>query len=380
MGSSDGAAPGPPGAGHGAGNGARTATWATPIDDGALAQKLGVSLDAVQLTRSIGVVDLHIEPFLTHRLWGTDLHERRGGISWAGRFFGHLDFPRMAEGGLAAGMWSITTHPFRSAGDRWLAFQENLSALRGLLADTGGAYRAVRNATEMKQALEAGAHAAIISVQGGNALQGAPDGPRSVPDNWLVRVTLVHLTNSVFGTTSSPLALWRRGQGLSPRGREFVEQLDSARVFVDLAHINPAGFWDAVAVHDRSLPLLVTHTGVQGVTPSWRNIDDEQIRAVADTGGTVGVIFADQFIRRRGSRTDGRLVVAHMKHIIDLVGDEFVSIGSDYDGAITPPADLRSGEAYPRLVQYMLDAGFTEARIERILRDNFLRTFQHLRG
>ena len=74
-------------------------------------------------------------------------------------------------------------------------------------------------------------------------------------------------------------------QGLTDRGREYVRRLNDARVFVDLAHVSREGFFDAVAVHDRSQPLIVTHTGVAGVHPHWRNLDDEQLRAIADTGG-----------------------------------------------------------------------------------------------
>jgi len=293
--------------------------------------------------------------------------------------FGHLDFPRIRRGGLTGGMWSITTNPFAPSSQRWRAFEENLRDLKGLLASTGGEFRVVRDFAQWEHARKEGAHGCLISIQGGNALSGAPDGLLSIVDDDLVRVTLVHLTTSCYGSTSSPLALWTRGKGLTPRGRELVSELNERRIFVDLAHINPAGFWDAVEAHDPGHPLLVTHTGVCGVKPHWRNIDDDQIRAVADTGGTIGVIYEHTFLRPRGAENHGRLVIAHMQHIIDVVGDEFVSIGSDYDGAITPPPDLRSGESYPRLVQYMLDTGWSPERIQRILGGNFLRTFQMIR-
>jgi membrane dipeptidase len=158
-----------------------------------------------------------------------------------------------------------------------------------------------------------------------------------------------------------------------------VRALNEERVFVDLAHIHPDGFWDAVEVHDKTQPLIATHTGVLGVTRHWRNLDDRQIKAIADTGGTVGIIYAANFLETKGGPRDAQMVVEHMRHVVDLVGEDFVSVGTDYDGMITPPVDLRSGDSYPRLAQAMLDRGWSGARIQKILGGNFLRAFGMLR-
>jgi membrane dipeptidase len=342
-----------------------------------LAERLGVSQEAVELVRSSETIDLHLEPYLTHRLFGYDLLRRHAPPPGLLARFGHLDVPRLRDAGLAGGMWSITTNPFRTAAGRWKAFEENLERLTGLLASTDGVVERVRTLAEYRAARGRGAHAAFLSVQGGNAFAAAPDGMASVRDQAIVRVTLVHLTNSCFGATSSPLSGW--GSGLTSQGRSHVEDLNANRVFVDLAHIDRQGFWDALEVHDPSQPVLVTHTGVDGILPHWRNLDDAQIKAVAQTGGTVGIIFARQFLRRRGAPDTSEMVVEHLAHIVDVAGDEFASLGSDYDGAILPPPDLRSGDAYARIVQGMLDRGWSEERIGRILGGNYLRALEMLR-
>jgi membrane dipeptidase len=349
------------------------------LDEAELAERAGVSREAVAFLYGSEVIDLHLESFIPTRLWGYDLGQRHHPPPFGGRFFGQLDFPRALRGGLTGGMWSVTTNIARRAKGRLELLVANFEHLRRCMEATGGAMRVVRTYAEYQRARREGAHAALLCIQGGNALAGAPDGPAAVPDRLLTRVTLVHLTDSCYGTTSSPLRI-RRKQGLTDRGRELVRQLNAERVFVDLAHIDVPGFWDAVQVHDRSQPLLVTHTGVDGVCDMWRNIDDDQIRAVADTGGTIGIIFQADFLKRRGGPRDGRMVIEHMQHIIDVVGDEFVSLGSDYDGLIVPPPDLRDGElGYARLVQYMLERGWRDERIQRILGGNFLRTLQMLR-
>ncbi len=349
------------------------------VDDiGTVARRLGVSTEAVELARRSDLIDLHIDTFIPVRLFGYDPGQRHREGLFGGRFFGHLDVPRALSAGLTGAMWSMTTNPFRSAKGRWRTFEHNLAALTGWI-ERQPRLQVVRNLTEYRAAREGGRHACLLAVQGGNCFDGAPESVASVPDQMITRVTVVHLTHSRLGVASTPIPTWRRSKGLTPDGRRFIEILNAERVFVDLAHIHPDGFWDAVDAHDKTQPLIDTHTGVKGVTPMWRNLDDAQLKAIADTGGTVGVIFASHFLRGEHGYSDGRMVLAHLEHIINVVGEDFASLGSDYDGAIIPPADLRTAEAYPRLVQYMLSAGWSSDRIGKILGGNFLRAFGHLR-
>jgi membrane dipeptidase len=333
----------------------------------------------VQLARACELVDLHVDTFIPQRLWGYEPLERHRGGPLGRHFFGHLDVPRMLDGGLDGAMWSITTNPFRPAAARWRAFEENLAALRALIARSSGRLAEVQTRAEYDRVRTRGAHAVLLAIQGLNAVEAAPGGVLSLPAAGIVCATLVHLTNAAYGATSSPLGALRRAKGLTAAGREAVAQLNACRIFVDLAHIHERGFWDAVAVHDASQPLIVTHTGVSGVRPHWRNLTDAQIKAVADTGGTIGIIFSEQFLRRPGGPRDGGMIVDHIAHVMRVAGEDFVSLGSDFDGAITPPADLASADCYPRLVQHLLDRGLSDRQIEKILGGNFLRAFGLLR-
>jgi membrane dipeptidase len=346
-----------------------------------LAASQGVSLEAAELMCESDVIDLHIDTFIPPRLplVRYDLMKQHDRVLLGGRFFGHLDIPRVLASGLSGAMWSITTNPFRRASRRWVLFQRNLERLRAMVASTEGRFEIATSASEYRAARARGAHVVLVSIQGGNALEAAPGWLDAVPDSPVVRVTLVHLTNAAYGITSSPLRLWKGKQGLTEDGRAFVRHLNEKRVFCDLAHINARGFWDAVEVHDKSLPLIATHTGVTGVKPHWRNLDDAQVRAIADSGGVVGIIFAQNFLRPRGGENDVGIVVAHMEHVMKVGGAQAVALGTDYDGAIIPPRDLRSGMAYVRLVQRLLDRGHPKDRIRGFLGGNFLRSFERLR-
>jgi membrane dipeptidase len=351
----------------------------TIADAPTLAARLGCSTEAVELTRASDVIDLHLDTFIWCRTVGYDVFARHAGGPFGRRFGGHVDLPRLRDGGLTGGMWSITTNPFRTASRRSRIFSDNLSALRRMIAESNGAFVELHGLAGYAAARARGAHAVWIAIQGLNALEAAADGIASIPDDCVVRATLVHLTNSVYGGTSSPFGRARADRGLTPAGRDAVRAMNARRMFVDLAHIHEKAFWDAVALHDRSQPLIATHTGVYGVRPHWRNLTDAQVQAIADTGGVVGIIYAQEFVQRRGGPTDAAMLVEHLEHIVQVAGEDVPAIGSDYDGMIVPPPDVPGADSYPKLVQHMLDRGWKDERIRKVLGTNFLRTLGRLR-
>ena len=340
-----------------------------------IASELGVSEEAVELFRSADAIDLHLDSFIWHRIFGYDLHRAHRGGFFGRRFFGHADFPTVRQSGLAGATWVITTNPARSARGRRRAFEKNLHRLRSLLNEAPGIVH-VRTAREFRAARVVGDHAAFIGVQGANAFDDDIEALELIADRSVLRVTLIHLTSSRLGASSAPGS--SPNLGLTDLGRAYVERLNALRVGVDLAHISRKGFFDAVDVHDKTQPLFVTHTGLAGVYEHWRNITDEQLRAVADTGGTVGVMSHASFLGRRGVSVG--TVVDHIAHIVDAVGEDHASIGTDYDGAIIPPKDLPGLWALPRLVQEMLDRGWSDVRVRKILGGNALRVIEALRG
>lgn len=341
------------------------------------ARVLGVSVEAVDRYRAADVFDLHLDTFIWTRILRYRM-DRRHGWSPTGRHLAwEVDLPRAIDGGLTGGIWSVTTNPFRSAGARRDAFAENLPRLKASLAahplvevvDTVADYRAAR---------ARGHHGAFVGIQGANALSSSIDDLDLAIEGGVVRITLVHLTTSRLGTTSSPLSKLGRTAGLTDFGRQVVERLDAGRVLVDLAHISEAGFWSAVEVHDPSLPLIVTHTGVDGVWPHWRNLSDAQVRAVADSGGCIGVMMQESFLGKRP--TSAATVVDHLAHIIEVGGEGAPALGSDYDGMVTPPPDLPRHAQWPRLVEEMARRGWRDERIAAVLGGNALRVIEAVRG
>jgi membrane dipeptidase len=346
------------------------------IEVSGVAERLGISEAAVELHDASEVVDLHVDSFIWRRIFGYDFRQRHAAFT-RGVMLSQFDLPRARDAGVDGATWVITTNPLGDARDREAALFENLGELTTLLDSPEASARVVRNAAEYRAARAQGLHAAFIGVQGGNALAHSLDAIDRIAPHVILRVTLLHLTSSRLGSTSSPLG---GSAGLSAYGKDYVRRLNARKIFVDLAHISRAGFWDAVDAHDRALPFLVTHTGVSGVHPHWRNLDDDQLRAVANSGGTIGIMYHSEFLE--GRTFSGRLeaVVRHIEHAVNVAGEDHVSLGSDWDGSIVTPRDMPTVLELPRLTHALLQRRWSEERIRKVLGLNFLRVVSDLRG
>lgn len=337
-------------------------------------KRLRISLEAASLFQGAEVIDLHIDSFIWSRIAGYDLGAYHSPGLLPGHFFRQVDLPRLAEVGVGGGTWVVTTNPWRGARGRKATLARNLEHLTAQLEGSGYA-RVVGTFAEYQAARRAGLHASFLGIQGGNAL-GPPYSVDAALARRLLRVTLVHLTNSELGTTSNPAHFPAR-----PRAdtQALVEQLNEHRVFVDLAHISRPDFDRVLACHSRALPPIVTHTGVCGAREHWRNLTDAQLRAIADRGGIVGIMYHSLYIRKPPRRATARDVVAHIKHALDVCGSDAVCLGSDWDGLITTPRDMPTCSELPRLVDEMLRAGLAPEVITQVLGANFLRLLREFR-
>ncbi|MEO0814492.1 MAG: membrane dipeptidase, partial [Myxococcota bacterium] len=221
-----------------------------------------------------------------------------------------------------------------------------------------------------------GKTASFISLQGGNGLARSLESLDKIPDDLVHRITVVHMTKSKIGFPNASPRTAKRG--LTEFGRSFVQRMQEKRILVDLSHINQAGFWDALEVCDPTIPPVVTHTGLSGVKPLWRNIDDEQLRAIAQRGGTVGIVFNTYFLAGTFSATVGDLV-RHIVHGVGVAGEDHISLGSDYDGGILLPRGLPDVTFQPRIVEEMLAQGLSETQCRKVLGTNFLRVLREVR-
>jgi len=312
-------------------------------------------------------IDLHADTLMWSRWLGYDLHARHEPPLPRAAFGGHVDIPRMLEGSMGAQFFGLVSLPLH-AGMRGLAqiTHEQIDALDAAIARKPQALRLVRTAAEIEACRADGAVGALLGIEGAHALEGRLDAIDEFARRGVRYLGLLHFSANeagfpAYGRGSKP------AEGLTPWGRDLVRRCEAAGVIVDLAHINKRGFLEACALATK--PPLVSHTGVLGAFEHWRNIDDEQLRAVADKGGCVGVIFCPRFVGGDGLDP----VVRHLKHILDVVGEDAAALGSDWDGFIVPTRPLADPRGLPLLTDAMLAAGMSERVIAKVLRGNVMR-------
>ena len=345
-------------------------------DPAAWARELGVSTEAVELLLDSDFVDLHLDLDVPVRVIGWNPSRRHKTNKRPPLLWGQTDLPRLIEAGFTGVVYDVATNPARPPRNRQRATLRNLDRICDMVGQHPESLALVTSRSAYDRARADGKLAIWLSLQGGNAL--AHD--LSVLDGeigqLLHRITLVHLTSSRLGGTNSPAGADR---GLGALGRECIERCNASRVFVDLAHSGKRTFWDALEAHSTEVPPIVSHTGVCGVRDHWRNVDDDQIRAIVDRGGMIGIMYQSNFLEPTLLYAKRASIVDHIAYVIGLVGEDYVGIGTDYDGAIVPPADLPDVTHHPKLVQDMLDRGWSDTRIRKILGSNYLRVVQAMR-
>lgn len=345
-------------------------------DAAAHARALGCSREAVELLYAGPFVDLHNDLEVPVRVFGYDATRHHGIARGVRPLVGHTDYPRLREAAFTGVVCDVATNPLRPAGNRLRTTLANVDRVKARVEAHPEHFVLARTAADHDRAVASGRTAMWLALQGGNALSadpGALDGPLGQD---LLRITLVHLTTSDLGSTSS---LGARDQGLTDRGRELIAACRRNRVLVDLAHAGRATFWDALEAHGDGAPPIVSHAGADAVRRHWRNVDDAQIRAIADRGGVIGVMYQSSFLDDVSWSCARSKVADHLDHLVRIGGDAVAAIGTDYDGFVIPPRDLSDPTHHPLLVQDLLDRGWSADRIRGVLGANFLRVVREVR-
>jgi membrane dipeptidase len=164
-------------------------------------------------------------------------------------------------------------------------------------------------------------------------------------------------------------------ESLTDFGRAAVPELNRLGIVVDLAHARDAAFYEALSL--AKAPVEFSHGAVFALSPHWRNLTDDQLKALAANGGVIGIACYPNFIDQDPEKQTIRRFVDHIEHICELVGDDHVGFGSDYDGmGRETQAIIPSYAETPQLTQLMLDRGFSEETILKFWGGNFLRVMQ----
>ncbi len=308
-------------------------------------------------------IDLHADtPMLMH--WaGYDFCRAHRPYLPAGAWVSHVDLPRMQTARLDAQVFGLVALPGDS--DPFGTVNGQIDAVMRSVEKSDGTLVVVKNAAELRAARARGARACFLSIEGVHALRGRIERAEALIRRGVVSFGLAHFH---WNEACYPAKGFGRKDhlGLTPFGKDLVAFLGERRVLLDLTHVNRAGFFDAVGM--KKGPLFVSHTGVSGAHAHWRNLDDEQLRALADAGGVAGIIFARNFLG--GAGVDA--VVKHILHTIKIAGEAAPALGSDYDGFIVPVKGLRDITGLDALEAALKKAGLTQRVVDGVMGENAL--------
>jgi membrane dipeptidase len=313
---------------------------------------------------------------------------------------GQLDFPRALAGGFGGGMFAIFVSSKDEVGDidelmRGQSYDVPLpgvihspAALPATIAMAAlllrieraseGRFKVCRSAAEIRSCLEQGVMAAVMHIEGAEAIDAEFNVLDVLWQSGLRSLGIVWSRPNIFGHgvpfrfPSSP----ETGPGLTEAGKALVRACNERRIMIDLSHLNEKGFWDVA--HISNAPLVATHSNAHSVSPHARNLTDDQLAAIKDSGGMVGINFATCFLRPDGqvdSRTGLDTLIRHLDHLIQQVGIDSVGFGSDFDGAKVPDA-IGDAAGLANLRQALVDRGFSSDVLRKLCHENWLRVLE----
>jgi microsomal dipeptidase-like Zn-dependent dipeptidase len=337
-----------------------------------------VSDEARALHDSALVADLHADSLLFRR----DLTKRSSR--------GHVDLPRLREGGVGLQVLGVVTRVYTGTNvDRTQASGLNLVRLlgcvglrrscvtgpfgrleeqAGFLADNvarDGRLVWLREAADLERLRrrregDPAVLGVLLGVEGAHALEGVPENLERAFAHGVRMLGLAHFFDNAYTGSAHGVA---KG-GLTDLGRATLARMEALGIAVDLAHLSPAGIDETLALATK--PVVVSHGGVKGTCDNARTLSDAHVRAIAAGGGVIGIGYWETAI----CGTAPADVVRAIRYVADLVGDEHVALGSDYDGSTTVGFDTSQ---LPALTQALLDDGFPPDAVRRILGGNVAR-------
>jgi membrane dipeptidase len=278
----------------------------------------------------------------------------------------------MREGGLDLCTMAICVHPFdnhtEGAAERT---RESFAALERMFSENSCDIALARTATEACEIMSSGRIASIIGIEGGHHIEDSIKNLIEFYNRGARYMTLSH-SHGCHWSVAAGKDEESKFKGLTDFGREVVREMARLGMMVDLAHCSVNTFWAALEEFDG--PFLCTHNGARALADHPRNLYDDQIKAVAERGGVIGVIYHTGYLDTLDEKEkDVRLVVDHIDHFVKIAGIDVVALGSDFDGGVTMPRDLSDASKLPNITAELVRRGYSEKDIRKILGENFLR-------
>ena len=226
------------------------------------------------------------------------------------------------------------------------------------------------NDEDIQTAFEEKKVAAILTIEGGDALQGELSALRTF---YKLGVRSVCLTWNYRNEIADGVSDASTGGGLTPFGRAVIKEMNSLGMLVDLSHLSEKGFWDVL--QQTSYPVIVSHSNAKSICDHRRNLSDKQIMALKGNGGVMGINLYPYFLTGtlEASLTD---VIKHIEYITGLVGTDHLGLGADFDGIEITPVDIVGVEDSKKIFNELLKLNYSEDSVKKLAGGNFMRVIK----
>ncbi len=329
----------------------------------------------------------------------------------------HSDLSRMKEAGIDVQIFSV-----------WCdGLQPNPYAYANRQIDTLYAWAArnpsqmviVKTPKQLKQAVKENKLAAMMGMEGGHMMENDINKLDSLFNRGVRYMTLTWNNSNPWSTSAMEEtydSLLHQPKGLSKFGRQVVQHMNQIGMMVDLSHTGERTFWDAI--NTTTKPVIVSHSSCYSLCPVFRNLKDDQIKAVGKNGGVIHLNFYSGFLDSNYNKRDSGFIIKHktefdsllkinpepffaikflhdkyaaeaeqirpplsllldhLDHIVQLTGVDHVGMGSDFDGVSSTPQQLNDVTGYPMVTKELLARGYSKKDIKKILGGNFIRLFK----
>lgn len=282
---------------------------------------------------------------------------------------GHLDLPRMREGGIKLQFFALYVK------EEYI----QIGALRYCMQLLDNYYQTMEQcktdlqtiytAADLQDAMKGSKTAALLSVEGGEALEGELAALRML---FRLGIRSLGLTWNHQNQLATGVGKGVQGDGLTAFGRQVVREMNKLGMLIDLAHINEQGFYDAIA--ESSDPVIVSHSNARALCDHPRNLSDDQLRKIKEVNGVIGLNLYPKFVAAEKA-TISKLL-DHFVYIAEVAGIDYIGIGADFDGIDQVIPGLEDVTKMPLLIDELSKRGFGAAEIEKITSKNFLRVLE----
>ena len=360
---------------------------------------------ANKLAHEFIIVDTHVD--IPYRL-----REKMEDISvqTAG---GDFDYVRAKAGGLDAPFMSIyVPAEYEEKGGAKNLADQLIDMVEKFEKDTPDKFAVAKSVADVQTQFARGLISLPMGMENGSPVEGKLENLKHFYDRGIRYITLAHSkSNHISDSSYDPNRQWK---GLSSFGKKVVAEMNRLGMMIDISHVSDSTFYQVIRL--TQAPVIASHSSCRHFTPGWeRNMDDEMIKILAKNGGVIGINFGSSFLsdsirvaedkmwkyiqdnkinpnsdagkaalqkfrmKHKIGYADIADVIAHIDHVVKLVGVNHVGFGSDFDGVgDTLPTGLKSVADYPNIIYELLKKGYSDADIQKICSGNFLRVWSEV--